>query len=177
MRDAASAELVAIASRSADRAADFAARHGAARAYGSAEELAADVGVDVVYVATEVGRHCDDVLAAARRGKDVLVEKPIARDAAEAARMVDGCRAAGVRLGTCYYKRFNTRHRRMRDLIADGAIGTRVRRRRRLLRSGPGFSPGAGVAIRRCRAAGPSSTAAATSWTCCGSSCRPRWSR
>ncbi len=60
--------------------------------------------------------------------------------------------AAGVRLGTCYYKRFNTRHRRMRDLIADGAIGRvsaasadysgRVPGSRRVWRRDPAMSGG-----------------------------------
>ena len=118
-----SACLVAIASRSPDLAAAFAARHGVARWYATAEALAADPDVDAVYVATEVDRHRDDVLAAARGGRDVLVEKPIARTATEGQAIVDGCAAAGVRLGTCFYQRYNTRHRRIRDLLADGAVG------------------------------------------------------
>jgi 1,5-anhydro-D-fructose reductase (1,5-anhydro-D-mannitol-forming) len=124
MREAESAELVAIASRSPERAAGFAARHGVPRSYDSADDLAADPEVDCVYVATEVDRHLEDVVTVARHGRDVLVEKPIARNAIEAARMVDACERAGVRLGVCFYKRFNTRHRRAKALIDEGAIGT-----------------------------------------------------
>ena len=137
MVEAAGAELVAVASRSPDRAAWFARRQlrraarmdaksvvpGGLRTFASASELAADPGIDAVYVATEVDRHADDVLAVARAGRDVLVEKPIARTAPEGQAMVDGCAAAGVRLGTCFYQRYNTRHGRIRDLLADGAIG------------------------------------------------------
>jgi 1,5-anhydro-D-fructose reductase (1,5-anhydro-D-mannitol-forming) len=135
MVEAAGADLVAIASRSADRAAWFARRQlrratrvdtsaVAPTIHATAKDLAADPAVDAVYVATEVGRHLEDVLAAAAAGKDILVEKPIARSGDEAQRMVDACREAGVRLGTCYYKRFNARHRLIRDLIADGSLGT-----------------------------------------------------
>jgi predicted dehydrogenase len=134
MAETPTATLVAIASRDADRAAWFARRQlrraarvdpsaPLPRTYATAAELASDPEVDAIYVATEVGRHCDDVLAAIAAGKDVLVEKPMARDAQEAQRMVDAAAAAGVRLGVCYYKRLNARHRAIRDLIATGQLG------------------------------------------------------
>jgi len=123
MLAATSAELVAIASRSPERAKAFAERHGAGRTYADPAALAADPAIDAIYVATEVDRHGADVQAAARAGRDVLVEKPIARSAAEGQAMVDACAAADVRLGTCFYQRFNTRHQRIRALLADGAIG------------------------------------------------------
>ena len=123
MRSASSAQLVAVASRSPERARAFADRHQVARTYDSVEGLARDSDVDAVYVATEVDRHRSDVLAVARAGKDVLVEKPIARTAAEGQEMVDACAAAGVRLGTCFYQRYNTRHLRIRELIVAGRIG------------------------------------------------------
>ena len=123
MRASSSAELVAVASRSPERARAFADRHEVARTYESAEALASDPDVDAIYVATEVDRHLADVLAAARAGKDVLVEKPIARTAAEGQEMVDACAVAGVRLGTCFYQRYNTRHLRIRELTATGRIG------------------------------------------------------
>lgn len=134
MAETSSALLVAVASRSPERAAWFARRHlrraarvdataRAPRVHRTASDLARDPEVDVVYVATEVGRHCDDTLAAIAAGRDVLVEKPMARCAAEAQRMVDAAAAAGVNLGVCYYKRLNARHRAIRALIADGALG------------------------------------------------------
>ena len=152
MAAAKSAVLVAVASRSAERAEAFARRHGPARTYGSAADAAADPDVEAVYIATEVGRHCEDVLAAAAAGKDILVEKPMARGAAEAQTMVDGCAAAGVRLGVCYYKRFNARHRLLRTLIDQGKLGTiaaasadysgRVPRTRKVWRRDPALSGG-----------------------------------
>jgi 1,5-anhydro-D-fructose reductase (1,5-anhydro-D-mannitol-forming) len=137
MVEAPGAELVAIASRSPERGAWFARRQlrrasradpgsvpqGGVRTYSSAAELASDPDVDAVYVATEVDRHAADVAAVAAAGKDVLVEKPIARTAAEGEAMVDLCAKAGVRLGTCFYQRYNARHLRIRELLAAGAIG------------------------------------------------------
>jgi 1,5-anhydro-D-fructose reductase (1,5-anhydro-D-mannitol-forming) len=125
MAAAAAARLVAVASRSRERGSAFGMRHGIApsRVFASAAALSADPEVDVVYVATEVDRHADDVMAVAAAGKDVLVEKPIARSATEGQAMVDACARAGVRLGTCFYQRENARHRRLRELVAAGAIG------------------------------------------------------
>ncbi len=134
MVEATGADLVAIASRSPERADWFARRHlrraarvdtsaAPLRRYATASDLAADHGIDAVYVATEVDRHSDDVVAIATAGRDVLVEKPIARTAAEGQAIVDSCAASGVRLGTCFYQRYNARHQRLRELLAAGAIG------------------------------------------------------
>ena len=77
------ASLVAVSSRSVERAQDFAARHGFARAYGSADELAADPGVDVVYVASIHNDHFASARTCLAAGKAVLVEKPLTTSAAE----------------------------------------------------------------------------------------------
>ena len=123
MRTAPNSHLVAVMRRSMPAAEAFAAKHGAARAYDTVEGLVADPEVDAIYVATPVHRHRPDVLAAAAAGKDVLVEKPIALTADEGREMVAACAAAGVRLGTCFYQRYNARHRRIRELLAANAIG------------------------------------------------------
>ncbi|MYL08002.1 MAG: Gfo/Idh/MocA family oxidoreductase, partial [Acidimicrobiia bacterium] len=65
------AEIYAIGSRSIDRAQDFAAKYGASASYGSYEELAADPGVDAVYVATPQSRHEQDTLMFLEAGKPV----------------------------------------------------------------------------------------------------------
>ena len=69
------AELVAVASRSAERAAAFAAEHGIARTHASYRAIVADPDVDVLYVATPHPQHRAVALAAMRAGKAVLVEK------------------------------------------------------------------------------------------------------
>ena len=123
MLAAPNAQLVAVAGRDRARSEAFAARHGEARTYENAEAVARDPDVDAVYVATPVDRHRADVEAVAAAGKDVLVEKPIGLNQADAQAMVDACTAAGVRLGTCFYQRYNTRHRLVRELLAANRIG------------------------------------------------------
>src|SRR5436309_2064299 len=66
---------IAVASRSLERAQDFAARHGLPRAYGSYEQLIEDEEVDVLYIATPHPQHHAIALAAIEAGKAVLVEK------------------------------------------------------------------------------------------------------
>jgi 1,5-anhydro-D-fructose reductase (1,5-anhydro-D-mannitol-forming) len=63
-------------------------------------------------------------VAAARAGKHVLCEKPLARDSVEAQRMIAACVAAGVRLGTAFQMRFHPAHQQIRDLVQRGALGT-----------------------------------------------------
>ena len=82
-------EVVAVGSRSSERASAFAARHGIdpAHAHGSYEALVADDLVDVVYVASPHSEHLEHALLAIGANKHVLVEKPIAPTAAEAAQI------------------------------------------------------------------------------------------
>jgi predicted dehydrogenase len=76
--------FVAIASRDAGRAEAFARAYGLPRWYGSYDELASDRAVDVVYVATPHPAHLEGARLALRAGKHVLVEKPLALNAAQA---------------------------------------------------------------------------------------------
>lgn len=115
--------LVAVARRDQAAAEAFAARHGARRAYGSVEALLRDPEIDAVYIATPVARHLPDTLAAAAAGKQIICEKPLALHVAQGEQMRAACAAAGVRFMTCYYQRFNARHRRIRELLAAGTIG------------------------------------------------------
>lgn len=115
--------LVAVMRRDGARARDYARRHGVPRWYDDADALVADPEVDAVYVATPPSSHLEHALRAARAGKPVYVEKPMARDHAECRAMIDGCRAAGVPLFVAYYRRALPRFLAIRDLIAAGAIG------------------------------------------------------
>ncbi len=115
--------LGAVASRSLERARGFAAELEIPTAYGSYEELLADSAIDAVYIPLPTSLHHRWVIAAARAGKHVLVDKPFAVDAAEAVEMVDACREAGVQLIEGFMYRYDPRHARLRDLVAEGAIG------------------------------------------------------
>ena len=115
--------LGAVASRSLERARGFAADLEIPTAYGSYAELLADPEIDAVYIPLPTSLHHRWVMAAARAGKHVLVDKPFAVDAAEAVEMVDVCRQAGVQLIEGFMYRYDPRHARLRELVADGSIG------------------------------------------------------
>lgn len=118
------AELRAITRRNQTALAAFAEEFGIPRPYPDLESMLADQEIDAVYVATPVVNHAEQTIAAARAGKHVLCEKPIAIDLTEADRMIDACKTAGVTLGIAYYRRFYPIVRRIAELIADGAIGS-----------------------------------------------------
>ena len=116
-------QLVAVMRRTGALAEDYARRHGVPRWYDDADALIADPEVDAVYVATPPSSHAEYTLAAARAGKPVYVEKPMARDAAECRAMLDGCRDAGVPLFVAYYRRALPRFLEIRRLLDTGAVG------------------------------------------------------
>ena len=116
-------EIVAVSSRSIERARAYADRHGVARAYEGTDDLLADDQVDVVYVATPHSRHEADTLAALAAGKHVMCEKAFALDAHQARRMVVAARSADRFLMEAMWSRFLPPYRRLRHLLDDGAVG------------------------------------------------------
>lgn len=117
------AELVAVCRRDLEKAKAFAQRFGGCAAYGSTSELLGDSAVEAVVVATPTDTHFSATLEAARLGKHVLCEKPMAHNAAECRAMIQACRAAGVRLGVAYRRRLFPQVLKAKELIAQGRIG------------------------------------------------------
>lgn len=115
--------VVAVGSRSSERAERFAARHGVPKAYNSYEQLVTDPDVDVVYVASPHSEHAAHALLAIAAGKHVLVEKPIALTAAEATTIADAARRAGVFAMEAMWTRYLPQTDIARQLLADGALG------------------------------------------------------
>ena len=115
--------VVAIASRAPERAAEAAAQLGIAEAFGSYEDLLASPDVDAVYIPLPNHLHAEWTIAAARAGKHVLCEKPLALTAAEAQRMIDECERAGVALMEAFMYRLHPMWQAVCDLVAEGAIG------------------------------------------------------
>ncbi len=116
-------EVVAVMSSDAKRGAAFAAEHGIATAYTSIDALLANPAVDAVYVSTTNELHAAQAIAAARAGKHVLCEKPLALNIADARAIVDACREAGVVLGTNHHLRNAATHQAIRRMVREGAIG------------------------------------------------------
>jgi predicted dehydrogenase len=115
--------ITAVAARDADRAAEFATRHGIERSYGSYPELVKDAEVDVVYIATTHPGHHDQALMAIEAGKAVLIEKPVCLTAPDALEVYDAAAAAGVFAMEAMWMRTNPLILRAQQLIADGVIG------------------------------------------------------
>ena len=120
---AAGSSLVAVMRRQAERAHDYAERHGVKRWYGDADELIADPEVDAVYVATPPESHARLAILCARARKPCYVEKPMARTVAECQSMIDEFRASQTPLFVAYYRRALPRFLAVRRAIESGEIG------------------------------------------------------
>ncbi len=121
---AVNAEPYAIASRSLEKARQWAADLGIPHAYGSYEALLADPLVDAVYIPLPNHLHGEWTIKAAQAGKHVLCEKPLALNAAEAEQMATACAQAGVALLEAFMYRFHPQTVRLRQLVNEGAVGS-----------------------------------------------------
>src|SRR3954451_3323387 len=117
------AELVAIGSRSQESADRFGEAFDVPHRHPSYEALVADDEVDAVYVATPHPLHAENALATIAHGKHVLVEKPFTMNAEEARRVVAAAREAGVLCLEAMWTRFLPHTVKIRNLLADGALG------------------------------------------------------
>lgn len=118
--------VVAIASRDVDRAHAAATALGIPRVHGTYEALLADPDVDAVYIPVPNHLHATWTIAAARAGKHVLCEKPLAMTAGDAQRMVEACASAGVVLMEAFMYRHHPSWVAVRELVASGRIGPLV---------------------------------------------------
>jgi predicted dehydrogenase len=126
IRDAHGSGLLAVSRGRPELAESFAKAFGAPRWYARWQELVADPEVEAVYIATPVHLHAEQTIAAARAGKHVLCEKPMAMNAGECDRMIAVCRASNVKLGIAYYRHFYPAVARVKSIIASGEIGEAV---------------------------------------------------
>jgi UDP-N-acetyl-2-amino-2-deoxyglucuronate dehydrogenase len=118
---AAGARLVAVGHHDPNRFGAIAATFGVP-CMGEGE-LLADPAVDAVCICTPSGQHPAQTIAAARAGKHVLVEKPMATRVADAQAMIRACDEAGVRLGVVLQRRADPLFRRIHDALAAGDLG------------------------------------------------------
>jgi predicted dehydrogenase len=123
VRDFTAGTVVAVGSRDASRAAEFAEKHGIPRSYGSYADLVADDEVEAVYIASPHSGHREHALLAIDAGKHVLIEKALARNSSE----VEDIFAAAQKRRVFAMEAMWTRHlphmAEVRRRVADGAIG------------------------------------------------------
>jgi predicted dehydrogenase len=120
---ATTSRVVAVGSRSLERAQAFASEFGAERAYGSYESLVGDPGVDAIYIASPHSQHHDHALLALGAGKPVLVEKAFTRNATEAAEVVEAARARGLLAVEAMWTRFLPHIDVVRRCLEDELLG------------------------------------------------------
>ncbi|MGH2616801.1 MAG: Gfo/Idh/MocA family protein, partial [Thermomicrobiales bacterium] len=118
---AAGAELVAIGHHDPARFEELRVRFGVPCC--TVADVLADDSIDAVCICTPSGDHAAQAIAAARAGKHVLVEKPIALRLAEADAMIAACDRAGVHLGVVLQRRFDPIYRSVHAAITAGDLG------------------------------------------------------
>jgi predicted dehydrogenase len=116
-------QLVAVSSRSLERAKDFAGRHGASRAYDSVEQLVADDEVHAVYVGSPHTHHAGATRLALEAGKAVLCEKPFTLNAEAAEQLIALSRDRGVFIMEAMWTHCLPAVRRLVELVDEGAVG------------------------------------------------------
>jgi 1,5-anhydro-D-fructose reductase (1,5-anhydro-D-mannitol-forming) len=116
-------EIVSVMSTNAERGKAYAAEQGIAKSTTSMEELVNDPSIDAVYISTTNELHRDQALAAAKAGKHILCEKPLAMSLDDARSMVQAAKDAGVVMATNHHLRNAATHRTIREAIMAGRIG------------------------------------------------------
>jgi predicted dehydrogenase len=110
-------EVVAVASREAERAAAFAREHGIPRSFGSYEAMLADPDIKAIYISVPNSLHHPWTMAALAAGKHVLCEKPYSRHPAEVTEAFDAAERAGLILSEGFMWRHTRQTRRLLELL------------------------------------------------------------
>jgi predicted dehydrogenase len=118
-------QLVAFCDIVEQRAVDAAAKYGVADAnvYTDYKELLKDASIDIVHVCTPNDSHADIAIAALEAGKHVMSEKPMAKTAHDAGRMVEAARRTGKKLTVGYNNRFRPDSQHLKKICEAGELG------------------------------------------------------
>src|SRR5436309_10482584 len=117
------AEVFAVASPTSGNAQRFAAKHSIPHHFTDYKKLLVMPEVDMIVVGAPNDLHCTMALDAAAAGKHVVCEKPLCLNLAEADRMIEGCRRAGVKLMYAEELCFAPKYVRLKQLLDSGALG------------------------------------------------------
>jgi len=116
------AELIAVCDIVPQRAQEFSRKY-KAEAYLDYREMLKREDIDIVTIATPSGDHAEIGIAAARAGKHVMVEKPMAMTLKDADRLIEACRENGVKLAVIHQNRFNKSVKILRNALEAGRFG------------------------------------------------------
>ena len=115
--------VAAVMRRDAEKAADYADRHGIEKWYSNASELINDPDVNAIYIATPPDSHASYAIAAMRTGKPVYVEKPMARTYSECQEMLEVSGKTGMPFWVAYYRRALPAFLKAKRFFEAGEIG------------------------------------------------------
>ena len=117
------AQTIAIADLNREAAESLAAHCGIPRVAESGSEIIADPAIEAVLICSPTETHADFIVAAAKAGKHIFCEKPIAHSLDEIDRALAAVKAAGVKLQVGFNRRFDANFARVRQSVASGEIG------------------------------------------------------
>ena len=129
MQQAENVDIVACMDINENTAKDVAEKFSIPKYYTTEKELLEDENVQVIYVATPVNMHAEHVIAAAKHGKHILCEKPMALTLQDCEQMLAVCKENNVSLAMGFMLRFHPHHLKAKELIDSGAIGQIVKAR------------------------------------------------
>ena len=116
--------LLAVMRRDAEKAADYAARHGVPHRYDDAAGLMDQVDLNAIYIATPPDSHADYAVAALKKGFNVYVEKPVTRTAIEARRIAEAVRQhPNQKLTVAHYRRALPMFLKVKELLENNLVG------------------------------------------------------
>ena len=116
-------KLIAVMRRNAEKAKDYAQRHGVEKWYSNADELINDPDVNAIYVATPPLNHEEYAIKAMKAGKPVYIEKPMAINAVAAERIEQIAKKTGVKICIAHYRRQQPLFLKIKELLQQKAIG------------------------------------------------------
>jgi 1,5-anhydro-D-fructose reductase (1,5-anhydro-D-mannitol-forming) len=116
-------EIIAATSRDQGRADAFIEKFGGKAGYTDYDEMLANPEIDAVFIATPNSQHAEQVVAAAKAGKHVLCDKPMALSVQDAVHAIEACRDAGVKLGINFHNRRLQWVNECKEMVADGKFG------------------------------------------------------
>jgi predicted dehydrogenase len=117
--------LMALVSHDKSRAQELGAKFGVKHCYSyeNYDQCLSQPGVDAVFITSVNGAHAEQAIRAAKAGKHVLCEKPMATSVEDCRRMIEACRANGVRLMIAYRKYFEPGSVALKKLVTSGKLG------------------------------------------------------
>ncbi len=121
--EVAGSSVVAVMSRTEQRARTYAVQHGISKWYTDAQELIDDPDVNAVYIATPPSSHATFAIMAMKAGKPVYVEKPLAASYDDCARINRISEQTGIPCFVAYYRRYLPYFQKVKEIVKSGQIG------------------------------------------------------